>query len=173
MAQVKYPISDITNPAEVTGTFADIDDDSDADYIYGTNNSNDTCEFLIDTMEDPGSSADHTVIWRQAQADDDAGTVAPTSGGAASDYSCWLYQGATLIATMRSLDTSNEGSFLEESYTLSGAEADNITDYTDLRVRFTLNGSGGAPSGRRTVAISSVKVSVPDAPSRNRYFIIA
>jgi hypothetical protein len=175
MAQTKYPISDITNPAQVTGTFADIDDDSDSDFIYSTNNSDDTCEFLLDTFTDPVSAIDHIIRWRISKADSDDSPFAPASGGAAPSYSAWLYEGTTLRATLASAVSLTLNSVAEHNYTLTSGEANTISDYTDLRVRFEFNGSGGTPSGRRAVGVFTLKMEVPDfvAGTRNRSMVIS
>lgn len=177
MAQFAYPTSDITNPATITGTFADIDEGatfSDSDYLYSANNSDDVYECAIGSFTDPVSSVDHVVRWRQAQADDNAGTVAPSSGGTNPVYSAWIVQGTTIIATLRTNDPMNESSFLEETYTLTGTEAGNITDYTDLRFRIEFFGTGGAPSGRRGGALSWFQMEVPDfVASTRRIFNIS
>lgn len=177
MAQFAYPSSDITNPANITGSYLDIDEGatpSDSDYIHSENNSSDTYECAIGTVTDPVSSANHIVRWKQAQADSNAGTVAPSSGGTNSTYSAWLYQGTTLIATLRTTDAHNESSFLEETYTLTSGEADNITDYTDLRFRITFFGTGGAPNNRRAGACSWMQWEVPDFVAvTRRIFIIS
>lgn len=166
MAQLVYPISDITNA--VNGTYLDIDEGAtpnDSDYIYSTNNVNSQYECLMGSTNDPLTGSDHIVRWRQAQADSDAGTPAPSSGGTATSYDAFLYQGGTLIATMRSGDPSNEGSFLEETYTLTSGEADNITNYADLRVRFDFVGGGGPTANRRGVAVSWIELEIPNVPT--------
>lgn len=166
MAQFAYPSGDITNPANVTGSYLDLDEGataSDSDFIYSTNNSTDTYECSLDSLTDPSSGIGHIVRWRHAQADSNDSPFAPSSGGTNPSYDAYLYQGTTLIATLVSAATPNSGSFAESSYNLTTTEANNITDYTDLRVRFVMDGSGGSPANRRAVAISWVEMEVPDA----------
>lgn len=177
MAQFARPDSDVTAlGGSGSGTFADIDETSfsDSDYLYSNDNVDVTYECGLSNVTDPVSSSGHIVRWRQAQSDQSASPIAPSSGGTASEYSAYLYQGATLIATLVSGETSNEGSFLAKSYTLSGTEADSITDYTDLRIRFDFVGGGGSPANRRGVAISWAEMEVPDAPvgGARRIFLI-
>lgn len=168
MAQFLYPISDVTNTFS-GGGFASIDEvtPSDTDYAYGTNNSTTTleCALTATGISDPLSSTGHTVYWRQSQADHDAGTPAPSSGGSNSTYDVLLIQGTTTIATCASGASASDGSFAAGSYTLSAAEANSITDYTDLRIRMVSIGTGGTPSGRRAVAFSSAYLEIPDAPA--------
>lgn len=170
MAQFLRPISNTAvTTANVTGGFEDINEAvrSDADYSYGQNNSNEILEVLLSAGTDPGVNTGHIVRWAQAQADDNAGTIAPSSGGTPSQIDVLLYQGATLIATCLATTNTNEGSFLGGSYTLSAAEADAITDYSDLRLHFDLNGSGGNPANRRTAAISWAEMEIPDFTGNN------
>jgi hypothetical protein len=167
MAQYGRPSSDITAlSGSGSGTFTALDEItfSDSDYISSNDNTNVTYEGLLSSVTDPASASTHIVRWRQAQAD---GNVAPSSGGTSSSYSAYLYQGGTLIATLVSGETSNASSFLAKSYTLTSTEANSITNYADLRIRFDFTGGGGAPANRRGVAISWVEFEVPDAPATN------
>ena len=167
MAQLAQVISDtIALGADGTGTFANIDEVtfSDADYITSDDNKNVLYEALFDTVTDPQVATGHIVRWRQAQAD---GNVAPSSGGSASSYDVLLYQGLTLIATCQATTNTNQSSFLAGSYTLSAAEANSITDYSDLRFHVDMNGGGGSPANRRGVAVSWAQLEVPDAPATN------
>ena len=174
MAQFAYPDGDITNPANVTGTYLDIDEGAtsdDSDYIYGTNNSTDVYECSLDNVTDPNVHTGHIVRWRQAQADSDAGTPAPSSGGNNSTLDVLLIQGTTIIGGSTAI-SANEGSFAAGSFTLSAAEASNITDYTDLRVRIQFNGSGGNPNSRRSAAVSWVELEVPDVVASTRRIVM-
>ena len=166
MAQFLRPISDITNTF-ASGGFADIDEVtfSDTDYAYGTNKENQELVCLLTDVSGtaPLVNTGHIVRWRQAQADSDAGTVAPSSGGANASYHVLLFQGTTQIAECQAITNTNEGSFLAGSYTLTEAEAGNITDYSDLRIDLFSDGSGGAPNSRRAAAFSWVEMEVPDA----------
>src|SRR5210317_29240 len=166
MAQFLYPISDVTKTF-ASGGFADIDEasPSDTDFAYGTNNATNTLECaLTDTgITDPAVGTGHTVYWRQSQADSDAGTPAPSTGGSNATYDVLLIQGTTTIATCASGSSTSDGSFAAGSYTLTAGEADSITDYTDLRIRMVSNGTGGTPSGRRAAAFSSAYLEIPDA----------
>lgn len=169
MAQFLRPESDVTNPAQITNDYTAIDESSasDTDYIYSDNNTDPTyeCQLTTTGITDPGVGTGHIVRWRDAQADSDAGTVAPSSGGSASSYSAYLYEGATLRATLVSGQTTSESSFAARSYTLSEAEANAISSYTNLRVRFDITGGGGSPTNRRGAAISWVEMEIPDAAS--------
>ena len=165
MAQFIRPAEDITAlGVNGSGSYVFIDEASfdDSDYISSNDNTNTTYEAKFSSGSDPGVSGSHIVRWRQAQAD---GNVAPSSGGTASSYDAFLYQGGTLIATLVSGETSNESSFLAKTYVLTVGESDNITDYTDLRIRFDFSGGGGPTANRRGVAISWAEMEIPDVPT--------
>ena len=121
--QLLRPTSDITPGAWTASTgidlFAMLDETtaSDADYI--TTSSASSSEVAFGTGLDPLSSTGHTIRFR-----------AQGTGG----LTVTLLQGATTIATYSPTITA---SFATYSYTLSGAEADAISDYTALRLRFT------------------------------------
>lgn len=77
----------------------------------------------MSSLSDPASSADHFV--RYAMGKD-------TVGGHTLTVTPSLYQGTTLISTGPSQVVPDYETTYE--WELSGAEADNITDYADLRV---------------------------------------
>lgn len=112
-----------------TNVYATIDEASadDADYVKtptppGTNEF----ETLLTAVTDPVSSTGHVMRWRRRKQ--------PASGSAQVNLTVRLMQGATQIASVA--DTNLPGTFTDTSYTLSGAEADAITDYSDLRLEF-------------------------------------
>ena len=121
--QLLRPTSDISPGAWTASSgsdlFAMLDETtaSDADYI--TTSSASSSEVAFGTGLDPLSSAGHTIRFR-----------AQGTGG----LTVTLLQGATTIATYTPTITA---SYALYSYTLSGAEADAISDYTALRLRFT------------------------------------
>jgi len=176
MAQFLRPNSEITSTS-VTNDYTAINEATadNTDYIYGVNNTNSEYEAGLSSANDPNVHTGHIIRWRHAQADSDAGTPAPSSGGTATSHTVELYQGTTLIATAASNLTTSEGSFADASYTLSTTEASNITDYSALRIYFYLDGSGGAPANRRSVAISWMEMEIPDGQiveTKRRVFIV-
>ncbi|MEK0336742.1 MAG: hypothetical protein QQN41_04825 [Nitrosopumilus sp.] len=160
MAQFSAPISDITLPASWNGTFADIDESvaSDVDFGWSDDNADDAYETKFDVFSDPLSDINHTVRCRISRSD---GGVPNNNSGSAASLLIELIQGTTIIATVR--NDANVGLWEDVSYTLTGIEADSITDYTDLRIRFTYTGGGGSPANRRGVAVSWTQKEVPDA----------
>jgi hypothetical protein len=117
------PTSDVTDGAWLPSTGADlyaaIDESaySDTDYIYTSSAS--TSEVALTTGSDPASSANHVIRYR--------------AKGVGGGLTVRLVQGTTIVASHTPTLT---GSFQDFTYTLSGAEADAITNYADLRLRF-------------------------------------
>jgi len=135
MAQFARPSADTVNTAwvEDDGTsvnmFQEIDETAfdDADYIKtaappGANEY----ETLLTTVTDPVSSANHVMRWRRRKQ--------PASGSADINLTVRLMVGAVQITSQA--DNTLPTSFTSTSYTLSGAEADAITNYADLRLEF-------------------------------------
>lgn len=122
-----------------TDLYAAIDENpaSDSDYIRSatlvSGDSADTCEVALGDLSDPGVDTQHTVSVRVRKADLD--------GVLRMDFDVSLYQGGTLIATRGWDDLST--SFATLDSLLLTTEADDITDYTDLRLRF----SASTPAG--------------------------
>jgi len=111
---------------------------SDTDYIRTvTDPTNDVIVFALTSLTDPVSSTGHIIRAR-------AGTD-QASGGRQIDLTVQLRQGyvsegtpGTLIATLTQTNVS-QGSFTTYIYTLSGAEADAITNYASLFLRVVIN----------------------------------
>lgn len=103
--------------------FAQIDEAvaSDVDYIV-TAVAADSCEFAITALGDPYSSAGHEINYR-------------IRGDGTSGMVVGLYQGASLIASWTHDPVPS--SYTDYNQTLTGPQADSITDYGDLRLRFT------------------------------------
>lgn len=145
MAQFGRPSTDTVNESYTdqgggsSNIYTTIDESvaSDADYIRSAlAPTNDVYVTKLTTVEDPQSSSGHTVRYRYAK---------DASGGAQIDLTVQLRQGyvnegspGTLIATCGS-HTNISNSWTDGSYALSGAEADSITDYSSLYLRFVSN----------------------------------
>ncbi len=93
----------------------------DADYI-STETLGDQCTVGLQTAGDPATSTGHIARYR-------------LRGDGTSGIQVSLMQGATVIATWT--HDPAPVSWTTYSQTLSGAEADSITDYSALRFRFT------------------------------------
>ena len=146
MAQFGRPSADTNNPDAYTDQgggsttiYTTIDESvaSDADYIRSPlAPSSDVYVTALSTLEDPVSSTGHVIRTRLAK---------DAAGGAQIDATIQLRQGyvseaslGTLIATVPSTSSLSE-TFTDKNHTLSGAEADAITDYTDLALRIVFN----------------------------------
>ncbi len=163
MAQFIRPISDITKTAAWTGSYTDIDEvsASDSDFIWTEDRTAGTYECGLTTgAGDPLSAIDHTIRIRHSKCD---GGVPNNNDGNAQTFSAYLYEGTTLIATLAS-DVSC-GLWADLSYTLTSGEANNITDYDNLRIRIEVpTGPGGPGANRRGCAISWAEMEFPVAP---------
>ena len=124
VAQYAHPTADAATGAWIASTgsdlFAMLDEAAadDADYISTTYAS--ICEVALGNLSDPASSAGHKVRYRIAA---DAGAIIVR-----------LRQGATTIASWTHNPAPTSLSTFEQ--TLSGAEADSITDYSALKLQF-------------------------------------
>jgi len=151
MAQFGYPTSDITvgSWTNVGGPTSHWDclnevSYSDSDYIQANNVTANVCEVQVNTLTDPVSSVNHIVHLRVQKAG--SGTIT---------LNVALVENTTVRAT-RSITLTT--SWVDRSFTLTDAEADAITDYTNLRIRFTAT----CASSSRYVRVSWANVEVPD-----------
>jgi hypothetical protein len=119
------PDADVSDGAWLPSTGSDlyacIDETtySDTDYIYTPSLS--SCTIALGNLSDPSSSDNHVVRYR-------------AKGDGATDLVVTLKQGSTTIATWTETNASSTMTTYE--HTLTSGEADNITDYTDLRLVF-------------------------------------
>ena len=123
----------------------------DGDLCGCGGNGSGTIEVGLSELADPISDADHTVrfrAWQQNNANQRTLAV-------------YLVQGTTVISTYAAFDLV-KGTATQYEWDLSSAEADSITDYTDLRLRFTSGGDTSTPSGDRSeVYVSWAELEVP------------
>jgi hypothetical protein len=127
------PATDITTTGWTatggTGSLASAIDESpanDADFVTSpANPSSSVLEVQFEAADDPGVSSGHQVDYRLRVLN--AGSYSVTAA---------LFQGGTQIAT-ETRTTGLTSSFQTFTLTLSGGEADAITDYADLRLRVT------------------------------------
>lgn len=127
MAQFARPASDVTPWA--TGTFADIDETSPNDTDKVQSNlapASHTAEYALSSVEDPQSSSGHIVRYRYQK---------DAAGGAQINLTVSLRQGTTTeIASWTHNDIAN--GWTTAAQILTGPQADAITNYGDLRLRF-------------------------------------
>jgi RHS repeat-associated protein len=134
-----------------TGTYTDMDETtaSDTDFIASPSNpvSGTYYEATLGDIAGPASVSDVTVRYRYAKS---------ANGGKQIDLTVELRQGNTVIATASHSNIS--GSWTAGSITLTATQRAAITNWSDLRLRFspTTSGNGSA----RTAQISWAEVEV-------------
>lgn len=135
--------------ASSTTLHGDTSDGSDSTKISNGSTA-DNCELALDSGSDPTVHTGHTVSFRA--------NVTGGSGGP-ERFDVWLYEGTTLIATpFNNIALTDDPSWTTHTYTLIAVgEADQITDYTDLRLRFTASALGGG----ETMHVSQMWLDLP------------
>lgn len=145
MAQFARPDQDTTignftdQVGGTTNIFSSIDETSanDTDYIRSpASPSNQVYVCRLSDVADPVSSTGHTMRMRTS-CDQDAQETLDFTQQLRQGYTNEGSQG-TLIAS-QSRTGVNSTTWTTSAYTLSGAEADAITDYTALFFRFIVN----------------------------------
>lgn len=145
----------LNNAGSNTNLYSYVDETSvnDSDYIHSIDGmaSADTVELGLSSVTDPENAANHTVFYRAKMAEGMMG------GG--PDLTVALFQGGSQIATKT--DSGLTTSFSDDNLNLSTSEANNITDYGDLRIKFTRGAGSGA--GGETATVSWCFFSCDDA----------
>jgi hypothetical protein len=129
---------------------------NDADYVTSgpmtlLGDQSETLEVGLSNVDDPQSSSGHKIRYAFKKS-------AP--GNPQLDLTVTLLQGTTTIATTPTENNINQNFRLGE-YVLSAAEADSITDYSDLRLRFNAVYGGGITLNTRSAIISWATLVVP------------
>ena len=124
-----------------------------SDYIQSIDSSASADTVILDlsSVTDPENAANHTVFYRAS--------VAAGMMGGTPDLTIALFQGGSQIATKT--DSGVTTSFSDDNLNLSTSEANAITDYGDLRIKFTRAAGGGA--GGETATVSWCFFSCDDA----------
>lgn len=146
MAQFARPDTDAlvgnfqTQAGGTTNLYQTIDESvaDDADYIKSPQSpASEVYVARLSDVTDPVSSSNHVMRMRTS--------TDVASGGETLDFTLQLRQGyvnegsqGTLIATMSRTGATGT-TWTDTTYTLSGAEADAITDYADLFYRLVVN----------------------------------
>lgn len=113
------------------------------------------CEVLLQPVTDPQRSDAHALVIR-------------VSSSFNMRVRARLYQGGTtLIATVL---VPTGGTWTTTTYTLTSAEADAITDYTDLRLRFANDNTTGTLASASTVTQAYLDVPGPMGASASTPF---
>jgi hypothetical protein len=162
MAQYARPIADVvinswtTQTGAASDLFAMLDEDAadETDFVQSSLTVNDAYECRLSAA--PAALIDRGHVLRYRCRKNQA-------AGNQRGVTVELRQGATVIATNTHADLTAlwqpDNAFLP-----TPAQAALITDYADLRVRFTATGSTGGPGGsRRRVQVAWVRLRVPDS----------
>lgn len=129
MAQFARPTSDVALGGWSGPAFSAIDEAvaSDADFTSSpVAPSNAMLEVALGAVEDPQVSTGHVIRYRYQK---------DAANGAQINLTVALMQGAVQIASWSHTNIAN--GFVTAAQTLSGVQADAITDYANLRLRFT------------------------------------
>ena len=126
----------------------------DTDYISTTNTGGDSAYFSLSAVSDPQTSSGHIIR-----------VTAKASGTGATNLeqvSMRLYtSGGTEITNGTAYQTVTRGAYTTYSYTLTATQANNITDYAQLRIRVqTRNIAAG-----EYIRVTQAEFEVPDAPT--------
>jgi hypothetical protein len=117
-----------------------------SDYITSAN-TNEEAHLGLGGVIDPNTSSSHVMRAR---------AYGNRLAGQTVQLRLYENSGGSLIAT-HSITIVGKRSWEDFSYTLSGAEADSITDYTDLSIRIT-----NTTSGNKELWVSWFELEVPD-----------
>lgn len=148
--QFAAPDSDVSNAGSWTTTnlFEKVDEAtaSDADFISSPSApSNAACVLGLSNVTDPVSSTGHKLRVRYRKA---------AGSSHQMNLTYRLLQGGTQIGTWTATDIGT--SFTTGEQTLTGGEADSITDYSDLRVELSANKVTTSPAAPTFVAAGAV-----------------
>jgi hypothetical protein len=117
--------------AIVPGTPGSIGAPDDATYIESAANpTTDTCEMDLTTIEDPVSSAGHTLRWRRYKDAAGGGTIGLTLNLREAST------GGNGTVRVTHVDADISETVATTTEVLTGGEADSITDYADLQIEF-------------------------------------
>ena len=151
------PDISVGNWTSVTGgLWSKIDDaiPNDTESIQSENDpANDIFEVSLTNLTDPAISTGHIVRIRMEKGQSGGGQ--PGTVNAIVD----LYQTTTLIATNTFSAVAN--GLATFTFTLTGAEADNITDYNALRIRVDADKSAGARTS--WLEVTGIEFETPSA----------
>lgn len=122
--------------------------DGDTTYIVEITTET-TSEVSLTSLTDPGVDTGHEIhVWMRS-----------IGSGGPERLRVVLVQGTTVIATSGNL-SNRSSTYSEQTFVISEADAANITNYSDLRIRFLNQGLGNNEEMRVTKA----ELQIPDAP---------
>lgn len=160
MASFARPSADIarggwtTQGGATTNLWESLDEETadDADYVISAIGANSTYEVRLSSVAPAVIARDHTLFLRGAK---------HASGGNEKGVTVSLVQGTTVLG---SLDfPSLPATVTQQNVAIPRSIAAGITDYADLRIRFTPTGPTTGGGNRRRVVITGVALRVPSA----------
>jgi hypothetical protein len=122
---------------------------SDADFISSSTTSGSTCTIGLSNVTDPAVSTGHIVRYRYTKS---------ATAGADPNITVEVLEGTTARASSGAVAVPDSTAYNDGTFTLTGGEADAITDYTALHLRFTMTRGGGSARGIR---VSWAELEVP------------
>ena len=155
MAQFARPDSDVTagnwtpqgGPVSLFDTMNEVVA-NDADFAESASNPTaDLMEVGLSNLDDPALSTGHVLRYRYQK---------DSAAGAQIDLVVDLVQGTTVIATFTHLDI--QPGFITQAQALTVPQADAITDYTDLRIRFTADNPGAGATREAHVSFAEFEI---------------
>lgn len=154
IAQLSRPTADISVGGwTTTPLYQKLDEATpdDSDFVTSPTGTSPEFEVGLTNVVDPLSNTDHIIKFRAFASD---------GGGAKEKANAVLLEGANEIAEtgLQNLDRSQ---FTQFEYTLSSAEADDITDYTNLSIRIETS-----KSNSEEIQVSWIEFEVPSQPSQ-------
>lgn len=158
MAQFARPIQDITinswrtHSGGSTNLWSTIDDEDDADFVISAIGNNTTYECKLDSVAPAILPRNHIIGLRGRK---------NAAAGNTKGVDVSLVQGTTVLATTSF--PSLPATIQQENISLPRSVASQITDYSDLRIRFTPLGITSGGSSRRQVVITGIALRVPSA----------
>ncbi len=155
MAQFARPDSDVTTGAWVpiggpATLFDTMNEVVASDTDFAESDSNPTFELMevgLSNLDDPALSTGHVLRYRYQK---------DSAAGAQIDLVVDLVQGTTVIATFTHLDI--QPGFITQAQALTAPQADAITDYTDLRIRFTADNPGAGATREAHVSFAEFEI---------------
>jgi hypothetical protein len=157
MTQFARPISDIStgswtdegsvdNDGNLYTSLDEVSQDGDLSRVNSTGDAG-TFEVKLGTITDPEVSTGHVVhVWAKG-----------TGSGGPERIAVYLYETTTLIETISTNWAPGRGSYADINFTLT--LADDIADYTDLRIRITITSIGGSEQ----MDVTQIYLETPDA----------
>ena len=156
MVQIARPDQDISagswtaigGPSTLFDAIDEVVANDGTDYMEDAAN-NTTAEIGLTTLTDPVSSVDHIIRFK----------MRGEGSGGPERCNVQLFDGATLIAATG--NQTSRAAWAEKTYTLTTAEADNIGNYGDLRLKIISSNLVGG----ETMWVTWAEFEVPDVPS--------